>query len=1841
VSFLSGNTLEVLREDSEFTLFRGHRLSDSLPVLALTPRYGYESMTTLRRMENEFAIAGELDSAWAARPLELLRRSENATLILEDPGGYLLDSRLGTAFETTVFLRIAVSLAEALRKIHFRGLIHKDIKPANLFVDEANVVRVTGFGIASRLSRERQALAPAEFVGGTFAYMAPEQTGRMNRSVDARSDLYSMGVTLYQMLTGSLPFMAADPMGWIHCHIARQPERPEERVKGIPKTVADIVLKLLAKNAEDRYQSAAGVLADLKRCQASWESRQGIDLFSLGESDGLDRLLIPEKLYGRETDINALLEAFGRVVHGGSMELVLVSGYSGVGKSSVVNELHKTIVSRRGLFAWGKFDQYKRDIPYATLAQSLQGLVGQILGQNDEVLTGWRNRLQDALGQNAQLVINLVPQIELVIGRQPELQDLSPQDAQTRFQAVIRRFIDVFAQPKHPLVLFLDDLQWIDPATLDLLKHLTTHAEVRNLLLVGAYRDNEVGSTHPLTRTLAEISKAKAAVCHISLANLILGDVTRLVADALRCRPDHARSLAQLVHAKTGGNPFFVIQFISSLEQEGLLAFATGKAIWSWNVEEIVAKGFTENVVDLMVTKLRRLPINVQNALKQLACMGNSARIATLTAVYGETREVLYTALWEAVRLEFVSCHDDTYSFIHDRIQEAAYLLIPESERVPIHLRIGRVLAQSLTAEDADEQIFDVVSHLDVALNLIESPSERQKVAGYNLIAGRRAKASTAYAAALKYFKAGSASLLSVETWDYCYRLHFDLELNRAECEFLTGDLETASIRLSKLAGRAENVMDRAATTRLRMTLYTTLDRTDLAVAVGLEFLRHVGVEWSPHPADGEVSRELARTWELLGAREIEELIDLPIMEDPELLAAVDVLAEFLAPASFTDNNLFYLAVLRITNLSMEHGNCDASACAYALLNVVLGRSCDYQAVLRFGQLGCDLVDELGLDRFKARVYTFFGTFVLPWTAHFPRSRAILKRAIDAATAVGDLTYIAYSLRSVVANMMVSGDPLSDVQLEADKALTFMREAKFGLAADSLVAQLILVDTLRGQTLSRGLILESDKDELGFEQRLNKGGSRLTVAAARYQIYKLQGYFFTGNIMAAVVAATKARDLVWSTLQFLEIVDYHYYSALALAAAARSAPAEGLQSNLDEIDTHRRQIERWAKGCAVNHVHREALIAAEIASLAGRDSDAMRLYEEAIQSARENGFIQNEGVASELAAIFYQARGAWTAARSHRRHAYACYERWGAVAKVRQLEALDPSLIEGHQIGAAGPGPKLEHLDLAAMIKTSQAVSEEIVLERLIERLMVIAVEHAGADRGLLILSDENDVRIEAEARIEGGSVHVDLRRSRVSSTEICEPILRYVLRTQESIVLDDASAVGPFAEDDYIRWNRIRSLKCLPLVKQSRLVGTLYLENRLATHVFTPERIALLRTLASQAAISLENARLYSDLKSAEARLQASHDEMQMLVSLIENSSDFIGYIPTSSRDCYINAGGRRMVGIELDADISEVQISDLRPAGEDQRYSEEILPTLIRDGRWIGERNLRHFKTNASIPVLQNLFYIVDKYTGERKGIATICKEITEQRQAAEALRRAQADLEKVAQRTTMGEFAASIAHELNQPLMSIVTSAETCLIRLDRDPPEIEKARVAAERVVRDGHRASDVIKTVRVLLKKTAPDIGEFEANQAIRDVLDLARPKIDKEGISLDLNLVGSAPVIGDRGQFQQVVLNLVANGMEAMLEVKDRIRLLYIGTRQTEEGFVTISVADSGVGVDPVKLDQIYDAFFSTKPEGMGMGLAICRSIVEMHGGRLWATPRVPHGITFSFTVPTAAALNQ
>src|SRR6202790_3045065 len=634
----SGYVLETLREGREFTLYRGRQRGNPSPVLAVALAAERPSPQSQRRLEHEYSLAAELDPKWATRPLALTRHEGRTMLVLEDPGGEPLDGVLargrGQPLELSRFLRLTPSLASALGQVHRRGMIHKDIKPANVFVDDVDNVRLTGFGIASRLPYERQAPAPPEVTSGTVAYMAPEQTGRMNRSIDSRSDLYSLGITFYEMLTGTLPFSATDPMEWIHCHIARRPVPPSERVIGVPAQLSAIVMKLLAKAAEERYQTAAGLEADLHRCLTEWEARRRIDLFPLGVHDVSDRLLIPEKLYGREREIDALLASFDRVVANGRPELVLVSVYSGVGKSSVVNELHKVLVAPRGLFASGKFDQYKRDIPYTTLAQAFRTLIRQILAKSEAEVAQWREALREAAGPNGQLIVNLIPEIEFVTGKQPPVPDLPPQDEQNRFQMVFRRLLGAFARPEHPLALFLDDLQWLDAATLELLEHLITDPDVRHILLVGAYRDNEVSPSPPLMRTLQAIRKAGARVQEIVLAPLGLDDVGRLVVDSLRCNPDRTQSLTQLVHEKTAGNPFFAIQFLMALAEEGLLAFDAGAATWTWDLARIHAKRYTDNVVELMVGKLKRLPDTTQEALKQLACLGTVAEITTLALVH-------------------------------------------------------------------------------------------------------------------------------------------------------------------------------------------------------------------------------------------------------------------------------------------------------------------------------------------------------------------------------------------------------------------------------------------------------------------------------------------------------------------------------------------------------------------------------------------------------------------------------------------------------------------------------------------------------------------------------------------------------------------------------------------------------------------------------------------------------------------------------------------------------------------------------------------------------------------------------------------------------------------------------------------------------------------------------------------------------------------------------------------------------------------------------------------------------------------------------------------------------
>jgi len=1824
--YSDGNS-QVLWEDGERVVRRSWQLDDNggrRPVLIVQPAADHPARSTLDRLTHEHELKHELDGAWAVRPLELVRDAARTMLVLEDAGGEPLDRLLGAPMEVGRFLRLAIGTTVAVGKLHQRGLVHKDIKPANILVNDATgEVRLTGFGIASRLLRERQSPHPPETIAGTLAYMAPEQSGRMNRSIDSRSDLYALGVTFYQMLTGVLPFTAAEPMEWVHCHLARRPVAPAERLSKIPGAVSAIVMKLLAKRAEDRYQIAAGLESDLRRCLTAWEAQHRIDDFPLGEQDKPDRLLIPEKLYGRQREVETLLAAFDRIINGGVEELVLVSGYSGIGKSSVVNELQPVLVPPRGLFASGKFDQYKRDIPYSTLAQAFQSLIRPLLGKSEADLSPWRDALREALGPNAGLIVDLVPEVKAIIGEPPPVPELPPQDAQRRFQLVLRRFIGVFARPEHPLALFLDDLQWLDAATLDLLEDLLSRSDLRNLLLIGAYRDNEVTGSHPLMRKLDAIKTAGGRVNEITLGPLTREHIAQLIADTVCCASEPTAPLIQLVHEKTGGNPFFVIQFISSLADERMIVFDHDAACWYCDLNRIHAKGYTDNVVDLMVGKLNRLSLETQDALRQLACLGNVADVAMLSIVLEMPEEQVHAALSEALRQQLIERHERSYKFVHDRVQEAAYALIPEQSRAEAHLTIGRLLLAHTSPEKRQEAIFEIVSQFNRGAPLITSQEERDQLAELNLTAGKRAKVSTAYTSALRYLIAGTA-LLGDDCWERRRDLILDLELERAECEFLTAQLAAADERLTALSNRTANSVERASVACLHMDVCQTLGQSDRAVAVALDYLRQVGIEWPPHPTEDEARREYEQIWSQLGGRAIEDPLDSPLMNDPESLATLDVLTKVVVPACFTDRNLDSLAICRAISLSLERGNCDASCLAYVALGRIAGpRFGDYKTAFRFGQVGFELVERRGLKRFQASLYVYFAVWIAPWAKHVRVSLDLLRRGFESANKIGDLTFAAYAGSNLNSNLLFAGDPLSDVQREAEYALAFSQKVRFGIVTDANTGQVALIRALRGLTPKFGCFDSEEIEELAFERHL-AADPALAISECWYWVRKLQARYFAGDYQEAMKASSRAQRLLWTSLAFFEEAEYHFYSALSRAACCDGASTDERQQHLESLAAHQRQLAVWAESCRENFEDRVALVSAEIARIEGRELEAERLYERAIHSARTNGFAHNEALANELAARFHAARGFEKIARVYLQDARYGYLRWGADGKVRQLDQLHPQLRQDKRL----PGPTgtieapVEQLDLAMVIKVSQAVSGEMVLEKLIDRLMRAAIEQAGAERGLLISPRSEELQTDAEATTRGDDVIVQLRDGAQPTGALPEALVRYAMRTQETVILDDASSQNPFSADPYIVERRARSILCLPLINQGKIIGILYLENNLTPRVFTPERVTVLKVLASQAAISLENTRLYRDLEDREAKIRRLVDANIIGIFV----ADLKGRI-VEANDAFL-----RIVGYDReDLALGRVHRTELTPPEwreRDTRTLAELNSTGI-----VRPFEKEYFrKDGGRVPVLLGGALFRE---GGNEAVVFVL-DLTERKQVEEARRELETAFAHMNRVSMMGELASSLAHEITQPIASARNNARATQNFLNMQPPDLGEISEAVGCVVGDVDRAGEIIDRIREQIKKAPPRKERFDLNASINEVIVLARSTTIRNGVSVQTRLAdGLLPVQGDRVQLQQVVLNLILNAVEAMSSVETGARELLICTEQENMGAL-VAVHDCGPGIDPTQLERVFEPFYTTKSSGTGLGLSICRSIIDAHGGRLWAEANKPRGALFQFTLPNA-----
>lgn len=1824
----------ILSEDDDCVLLRARRSDGDTLTTALIVQPGADQpgSTLTARLESEYNLRALLDSAWAVRPLALLHERDRISLAIEDPGGDLLADHVGTPMPLGRFLTLAIALSGAVLQMHEAGLIHKDIKPRNVLVDlSGDRAWLTGFGIASRLPRERQTPAPPEVIAGTLAYMAPEQTGRMNRSIDTRSDLYSLGVTFYQLLTGGLPFVARDPMEMIHCHIARQPIPPAEKLAAIPVAVSAIVMKLLAKAAEDRYRTAAGLKSDFTRCLQDWETNGAIKPFRLGSHDSPNKLLFREKLYGRQEDIGKLVSTLDRVVAKGFPELILVSGYSGIGKSSVVNELHRSLVASRGLFASGKFDQYKRGIPYATLAQAFQGLIGQLLSKDEVELGQWRVALSDAVGANGRLLTYLVPELELIIGKQPAVPELSGPEAQSRWRLVLRQFIGVFARPEHPLVLFLDDLQWLDAATLDVFENLATQSDPGSLLLVGAYRDNEVGPDHPLTSRLATIRKSGIPVQEIVLNGIRPHDIALMIAEALDDQPRRIGPLATMVFEKAGGNPFFTSQFVASLVDEGLLFHDEGASEWRWDIERIGARHASDSVVDLMVERLGRLPDVSQYALKQLACLGHDTKASTFRRVIEGTVEQAQALLHDALSANLLLHVDGRYTFAHDRVHEAAYATIPSEEKGALHWQIGSQLLATLDEAEIEADIFNIVSQFNRIECVALGMEQRATVASLNLRAGRKAKAAAAYAAASNYLSQGRAQL-GQTGWQAHYDTAFALAMEHAECTFLSGDLDETGRMIEALLACEIVGVDRATVHRLKVELCVVRSDNHGAVESALAGLNLLGFELPSRPSWQEVEREYNEIWNNLQGRPIDCFADLPTMTDARALAAMRLLAEMQPPAYFSDFNMTILVICRMINLSLTRGAASTSAQGLVLLGYVIGPAFGrYEDGYPIAQLAGKLAAERNGPVDIARVNHLTG-LAAAWTEPLPVALDWLRSAFRSGVEAGDLYYACFEAAVIVLHVFLSGQKLEDVDGECRQALDFARNTGFQAGIDLVIATERAVASLRGRT--RGLSDYNDEtfDAAAFEVDLAR--SQNSVVTWWYWTRKTMVHVMAGEYERALAAAAIVHSQHAIQNMQIEQMDCHYYAGLALAALVEDASVDRRETMRAELAAHHAQLRGWAERTgSPTFADKHVLISAEIARLDGRDLEAQRLYDESVRLARENGFLHNEAVASETAGRYYADRDIERVAQLYLRDARLCYLRWGAHAKVRLLDEEFP------QIRPEQPSPvstnttvgAVEQLDLATVIKVAQTVSGEMVLEKLIDALMRTAMEHAGAGRAILMLTHGTQTSVEAEALMTKRGVSVKLRDGmRAEATALPEVILRHVLRTKETVILDNALSSSPFSTDCYVIERHVRSLLALPLVNQGNLLGLLYLENNLAANVFAPRQVSILKLIASQAALALENTRLYRDLAEREARIGRLVDAniigvfMWQLDGLIFEANDlFLEMLGFDRQDL---AAGR-------------IRWTDLSPPEEWEKDAQVVAEVKATGIAQPWEKEFFH-KDGRRIPVLLG----AATFGGpEADSGVTFIVDLRARRQAEEAARASnrryrnlQSELAHANRVATVGQMSAAISHELRQPLMGVVSSGSAGLNWLAAEPPNIAAARRALERVVSEGQRAAEVLERTRALVSKRPPTNALFDINAVISDTVALTREQMSLSHVSLQMELDESLPhVSADRVQVQQVILNLIINALEAMANTDAASRKLRIISGRDAPGVICVAVHDTGPGVPPELQEELFEAFYSTKPDGMGMGLAISRSIVESHGGKLRVTSGEPHGAIFWLSLPT------
>jgi predicted ATPase/signal transduction histidine kinase/GAF domain-containing protein len=1924
---IAGYTItEQLYWGSRTAVYRAVQDADQRSVVLKILLSDYPTFGELVQFRNQYAIATNLNLPGIIHPLNLQPLGNGYVLVMEDWGGLSLNQYLQQrTFGWVEVLKIALQLTTVLHDLHQQRVIHKDIKPANVLINpESKEIKLIDFSIASLLPKETQEIQNPNILEGTLAYLAPEQTGRMNRGIDYRADYYALGVTLYQLLTRQLPFESSDPLELLHCHIAKTAQPADQVNSSVPRIVGAIVSKLMSKNAEDRYQSALGLQHDLQQCLSQWEATGGITEFELGERDLSDRFLIPEKLYGRETEVQILLNSFGRVSQGAS-ELMLVAGFSGIGKTAVVNEVHKPITQQKGYFIKEKFDQFNRNIPLSAFVQSLRDLMGQLLSESDLQLAKWKARILKAVGENGQVLIEVIPELEQVIGQQPAAPELSGTAAQNRFNLLFQKFIQVFTTANHPLVIFLDDLQWSDSASLQLLKVLMESSGY--LLVLGAYRDNEVSPVHPLMLTIGELEKANLTVNTITLLPLSLEHTNCLVADTLKCNQELAKPLTQLVDRKTQGNPFFTTQFLKALHEDGYIIFDRNQGYWQCDIAQVNALALTDDVVEFMALQLQKLPEKTQQVLQLAACIGNQFDLSTLAIVAEQSQTKAATVLWRALQEGLIVPIGDVYKFyigqntasstlknqqtinykfLHDRVQQAAYSLIPDEQKQVKHLKIGQLLTRVINSAEQEERIFEIVNQLNQGSGLIESKNEREELARLNLKAAQKAKSSTAYIAAIEYAEQG-LELLALRSWKQHYEITLNLYTLAAEVTCLVGDFRKMQQLVDEVVASARHLLDKVKVYEVKILAEVAQSKQPEAIKTALSVLELFGMAFPERPTATDISQSLKQTQELLQEKDLADLLTLPEMTDLQAIAQMRILATVTAAVYQAVPELLPLIVCRQVELSVQYGSAAVSAQAFAWYGVILCINGEIDLGDRIGEIALGLLSRFQNREFKASTINMVYPFVKPWKYHLQKSLAPLLDGYQSGLETGTLEYAAYCIYNYCSLSYFLGKDLSILEPEIKLYNQALGQIKQEVAHNYLrifyQSMINLMTPNKRPWKIQGEIYD-EENMLSLHQKAND-----LYAIGTLCVNKLILCYLFGEWESAVATATQAEKYLSAISGCFQVPVFYFYDSLTHLARLSSAQDSDLQRVIDSQN----RLRKWSDYAPTNHLHKFYLVEAERHRVLGQMHEAMDYYDRAIANAGESGYIQEEALANELASKFYLAWGKEKVAAGYMQEAYYCYARWGAKAKIGDLEKRYPQLLQPILQAANQRLTVLETLssitasvysthstphthsssninqtlDLAALLQISQVFASTIALDELLQTLAQTMIETSGADRCALMLCEEGQWQVRVIANLE----QVTLQSAPLDNNlTVPVGLIQYVKNTETTVMVDDLKTDLPVI-GDYLNQHQPKSVVCLPILNQGKLRAILYLENHSTSDVFTSDRIAVLNFLCTQAAISLENARLYQKSWEYSQQLEQSLNELDATQSRFHNLVDNVPGVvyqfrmttdgsvsmPYISNDCY------DLYEVTAEQAIADVQILMNMTHPEDvELYRQTIADSAqaLKPWRWEGRiitpsGEIKWIHGESRIKKLADgtlvwdglLLDISDRILAEN----TIKQKSKDLENTLQELQSAQLQMVQSEKMASLGNLVAGVAHEVNNPIGflngSINNSKEhvqdllehlalyqqhypslTSPIQDHAEDIDLEYVCEDLPQLLNSMQGATDRIKSISTSLRTFSRADTEYKVSANLHEGIDSTllilkyrlKANDKRPAIEVITNYGEIPPIDCFPGQLNQVFMNILANAIDmfdemaqgrSFKELEAHPQQITISTTLVDDQ-VQIAIRDNGKGMSAEVQSRIFDHLFTTKSvgKGTGLGLAIAHQIVvDKHGGSLEVESEPGQGATF------------